>query len=74
MKQVKINCKVLLEFEDGLESYFLREPSVNGIELGSISTASPIGSAILGKEEGSEVQVSFRGRNIWCRIVKVSSD
>lgn len=71
MKTVQPNCRVRLRFEDEEVSYFVKNPSVSGVELSSISTTSPLGKAIVGKTEGEEVILNNQGLRIWCRIVKI---
>lgn len=72
MKTVQPNCRVTLRFEDEEASYTVKKPSVNGIDLSAISTASPLGKAIVGKNEGEEIILNINGNRVWCLIVKIS--
>ncbi len=73
MKTVQANCRVHLKFSDEDEAtYVVRNPLSFGLDMTTISTASPLGKAILGKEEGSEIILKdIQGATICCRIVKI---
>lgn len=64
---------VQLEDEDGnVVNYRIVGEHESDIEQGLISSASPIGRALLGKEEGDEVEVRAPGGMREYTIVKVS--
>ncbi len=55
MKTVELSCKVHLQFEDGDGFYFLSSSSPNK-QLNEISVSSPVGKAILGRNQGEDVE------------------
>lgn len=63
-EKVTFGAWVSLEDEDGAEVHYqLVGPDEFDVEAGKISIASPVGRALLGKEEGDEVSVDRpRGR------------
>jgi transcription elongation GreA/GreB family factor len=72
MKTVEVNCKVRLQFADEQVEYFVRSPKDLKIDLGEISTDSPLGKILLGKREGEELTLALgSGEEVWCRIVKI---
>lgn len=74
MKKVAIGSKVKLEFGDGnAADIVLVNPSDADIFQRKISCDSPVGSAILGKNEGDSAVYSNPKKNtISCKIVAIN--
>ena len=65
----------LLDLAKGGElSYTLVSPEEADFEQGKISTVSPIGRGLLGKEEGEEVQITVPAGVLHYKILKITRD
>lgn len=72
-KTVQIGSFVTIRFSDGLEdTYQLVWPSQANIRENKINRYSPLGSAVLGRCEGEEIEYQSNGKHIIkCRIVEI---
>lgn len=72
---VEVGRRVTIEFDDGERQDFLLLDSQGGVDLGdfqTLSTNSPVGSAVLGAEKGETVSVKLPGRDLVVRIVALA--
>ena len=72
----KVYIGATVELKDLLKkgdlTYILVSPEETDFEEGKISTVSPIGKALLGKEEGDEVDIEVPAGNLRYKILKIS--
>ena len=72
----KVYIGATVELKDLLKkgelTYTLVSPEEADFEEGKISTVSPIGRALLGKEEGDEVDIEVPAGNLRYKILKIS--
>ena len=74
--KVYIGATVLLrDLTKSLElTYTLVSPEEADFEEGKISTVSPIGKGLLGKEEGVEVEITVPAGTLHYKILKITRD
>ena len=60
--------------KDGELTYTLVSAEEADFEEGKISTVSPIGKGLLGKEEGAEVKITVPAGTLHYKILKISRD
>ena len=53
-------------------TYMLVGPEEADVKVGRISTVSPVGRALLGKEEGEEVRIQAPGRTVEYEILDIT--
>lgn len=72
--KVYIGATVQLEdlAKGGELTYTLVSPEEADFEEGKISTVSPIGKGLLGKEEGSEVEITVPAGTLHYKILKIT--
>ncbi|MBI1742143.1 GreA/GreB family elongation factor [Candidatus Acetothermia bacterium] len=70
---IELGCRVVLEdvARRSTEMVELVNPEEADVELGKISTQSPVGKALLGLGEGAEVQVQTPAGRISYRVVGI---
>lgn len=69
--QVSLGSKVVVELEDGVQSYHIVGATEANIDEGKISYESPIAKALLGKSPGEEVEVSVPAGTVKYRIKSI---
>ncbi len=60
--------------KSGELTYTLVSPEEADFDEGKISTVSPIGKGLLGKEEGAEVEITVPAGTLHYKILKISRD
>lgn len=65
---VRIGSRVVLDFGDGPEEYTVE----NVVRGGSIGAESPLGSAVMGKQAGDEIEVQAPGGTYRVSILEVA--
>ncbi len=69
--QVSLGSKVVVELEDGIQSYHIVGATEANIDEGKISYESPIAKALLGKSPGEEVEVNVPAGTVKYRIKSI---
>lgn len=63
----------LMDLETDEEiTYMLVGPEEADVKIGRISTSSPVGRALIGKEEGDEVRIQAPGRTVEYEILDIT--
>lgn len=72
--KVYIGATVLMEdlAKGGELTYMLVSPEEADFEEGKISTVSPIGKGLLGKEEGAEVEITVPAGTLHYKVLKIT--
>jgi len=70
-KTIQIGCKIKAEINGLTKEIIIVEPQNVDPETNRISELSPIGSALIGHEQGDRFTVKLRNRQYLFNIIKV---
>ena len=68
---VGIGCKVTIENDNGLQTYFIVGKEEADPKLGKISNESPLGKLLIGKRAGETVQLQTPSEKTIYKIIKI---
>ncbi len=73
-EEIGIGSSFILEIKEIKESgtFSLVNPVEVDLEKGKISTASPVGEALIGKREGSKVVVNLPAKKVHLRVIAIN--
>ncbi|MBU1149076.1 GreA/GreB family elongation factor [Patescibacteria group bacterium] len=70
-KAIQIGSKILTEINGLVKEIIIVEPQNVDPERGKISEMSPIGSALIGHEQGDKLEIRLSSRKYFLNIIKV---